>query len=201
MARSPKKAKITGRTSRAKKDKSAGAGGNGRELRASDNGGNSEAIKAGFHQHRNLWNQIQAKKKAILNQEKEMVAAAKADGYQKQEFIIADMLAANPKKEAKVVAAVETRIRVARWMGHGMGNQYDLFADAPKQSPMDAAFADGKQSGVEGKSAEVPGQFSSADLSNAWMEGWHAGQAHVHKGFKPIDDDKPAAGWGETKQA
>jgi hypothetical protein len=187
--------------------KAAGKGGNGRALGKGDNGGSAEAIAAGFHQFRGQWNQIQAKLKAANKELRDMIAEAKNAGYQKQEFAIADMLSAGPKKEAKIIAAVETRLRVARWMGHAMGKQMDLFADFAKEKaadPQDAAYEAGQQAAREGQKAEVPGQYSSQELSQAWLSGYHVEQERIVKaGIKPLEakpDDAPPAGWGPSKQ-
>jgi len=205
--------KIDGRSKAARAAK-AGAGGNGRDLHLGDNGGNQEAIQASFLQHRNLWNNALAKLKVAEKALKEVVADAKAEGFLKLHFQIADLLSAGANKEAKVVAAVKQRLQVARWIGHAMGkridlNQLDLFGpDKPAGDPLQAAYEDGERAGLEGVTANVPGQYSAADLSQAWLSGHHKGQDTLHKGIKPLEDaiarkddnvTSPAGGWGASK--
>jgi hypothetical protein len=219
-AKTNKSGKIDGRSKAARAAK-AGAGGNGRDLHLADNGGNDEAMQASFLQHRNLWNNALAKLKVAEKALKEVVADAKAEGFLKLHFQIADMLAAGPKKEAKVVAAVKHRIEVAKWIGHAMGkrinlNQLDLFGpDAPAGDPVQAAYEHGEKAGLDGETANVPGQYSANDLSQAWLSGHHRGQATIQKGIKPLEtagqrhekgaedrpdaDAAPTAGWGASK--
>jgi len=210
-AKTNKSGKIDGRSKAARAARSAkatGIGGNGRDLHLADNGGNQEAIQASFLQHRNLWISAQAKLKVAEKALKEVVADAKSEGFLKLHFQIADALTAGPKKEAKVVGEVKNRIQVAKWIGHAMGkrvdlNQLDLFAtDKPAGDPIQAAYDDGERTGMEGKRQEVPGQYSSNDLSQAWMSGWHKGQdAMTRKGIKPLEEntDNGTDGWGASK--
>lgn len=175
--------------------KVTGKGGNGRPLAKSDNE-SSEAIAAGFHSLRGKWSEIQNRLALAKKQLSEFVADAKASGYQKQHFIIADQLQKSPKSEAKVIATVETRITVARWMGHGLGNQYDLFANAPKQDPEEAAYADGKRVAMEGGNAVPPTKYANDTLEQQWLSGYHETQSKmVKEGIKPLE--ATPAGWGQ----
>ncbi len=206
-----KSGKVDGRSKAARAAKAkTGSGGNGRDLHLSDNGGNQEAIQASFLQHRNLWNNAIAKLKVAEKALKEVVADAKAEGFLKLHFQIADALTAGPKKEAKVVGEVKNRLQVARWIGHAMGkridlNQLDLFApDKPAGDPVQAAYEDGERAGLGGVTANVPGQYSANELSQAWLSGHHKGQSTLHKGIKPLEEKTdsvvgPAAGWGASK--
>ena len=209
-AKTNKSGKIDGRSKAARAAKAkAGSGGNGRDLHLSDNGGNQEAIQTSFLQHRSLWISAQAKLKVAEKAVKEIVADAKAEGFLKLHFQIADMLTGSAKHEAKVVTAVKNRLQVARWIGHAMGkridiNQLDLFSDKPAGDPVQAAYEDGERAGLEGKTGDVPGQYSANDLSQAWLSGHHKGQATLQKGIKPLEEKidnivGPAAGWGASK--
>ena len=55
---------------------------------------------------------------------------------------------------------------------------------------------------MEGVTANVPGQYSAAELSQAWLSGHHKGQSTLQKGIKPLEektDNGIAAGWGASK--
>lgn len=216
-----KTGKVDGRSKAAREAKKAAANGSN-----GHNNGGADAIQASFLQHRNLWISAQAQLKVAEKRLKDMVAAAKADGFLKKEFQVADLLAGSPKQEAKVTSDVTMKLRVARWIGHSMGKQLDLFenpaAIVAATPPGQAAYEDGKQAAMEGKTGTPPGQFSGQELAQKWMDGYHAGQELVVKsGIKPLEtapstqadeplwdgdgrsleeDDEPAAGWGQSRQ-
>jgi uncharacterized protein (UPF0335 family) len=213
-AKATKSGKVDGRSKAARAAKSGkptGTGGNGRDLHLADNGGNEEAVQASFLQHRNRVISVEAQCAIADKKRREVYAEAKSEGFHKKQFLIAAMLSAGPKKEAKVVGEVKDRLQVARWIGHPMGknvnvNQMDLFADAPASDPLQAAYEDGERVGLAGGTANVPGQYSAQDLSQAWLSGHHKGQATLQKGIKPLEEKTdnvvgPAAGWGTSKAA
>lgn len=210
-AKKNKTGKVDGRSKAARAVKAkTGNGGNGRDLHLGDNGGNQEAIRASFLQHRSRWASALAKVKVAEKDLKDVVGDLKSEGFTKKQMQIADMLVASPKKEAKVVGEVKDRLQVARWIGHAMGkridlNQLDLFGpDVPAGDPVQAAYDHGEKAGLAGETANVPGQYSANDLSQAWLSGHHKGQSTVQKGIKPLEEKadnvvQPAAGWGASK--
>src|SRR5882672_26443 len=214
-AKMNKDGKIDGRSKAARAAKSAaatGTGGNGRDLHLGDNGGNQEAIRASFLQNNKRVISVEAEWAIVDKKRREVYADAKSDGFHKKQFQIAAALVASPKKEAKVVGEVKDRLQVARWIGHAMGkridlNQLDLFApDKPAGDPVQAAYEDGERAGLEGVTANGPGQYSAAELAQAWLSGHHKGQDTLHKGIKPLEEKTdngnvvdPAAGWGASK--
>lgn len=148
------------------------------------------AIQANFLQHRTAWNRAQAKFKVAEKELKDMVAAAKADGFLKKEFEIADALCASPKKEAKIVGEVTTRLRVARWIGHAMGKQMDLFENPPitVQRSTDEAYEDGKRACMANEPKAPPPHFQVQELSQSWLAGYDAEvERRVRTGIKPLD--------------
>jgi hypothetical protein len=208
-----------------------GGKGSATKPRAMPNGHNGDrssenAIQANFISHRSLWNKAQASLKVAEKNLRDMVAAAKADGFQKKEFQIADALVGSPKKEAKIVGEVTTRLRVARWIGHAMGKQYDLFENPAVVvvSSAESAYEDGRLVGLAAGAGTPPPQFAGAELSQRWMAGFHdATEQRVKSGIKPLEDsdkgnvvpiktdgsksgdepwegaDAPPAGWGPSK--
>ncbi len=206
----------------------AGNGGDGRKLSKADNGKpklGADDERVLFLHHRGAWNAWQAKVKALDKIGTDLKAALKADGFFVVDIQIADDLTGSPKQEQKVRTAVHRRLKVARWLGHPMGNQLDLF-EGPQHPTVsiDRAYDHGVTVGVEGGKAEPPEHFAAGDLAQSWMMGWHAGQAaKVRGGIALLDDageesreaseaetadreeagdpdgDRPSAGWGASK--
>ena len=177
-----------------KPSKQSSKQGKGRSVRSDDN------IRASFLHHLAAWNGVQAKVKAAKKLEKEMVAGAKADGFLKKEFETADGLAASPKREARIVGEVAMIQRVARWIGHPMGAQLDLF-EANKGAIIDPRD-EGKQHCMEGGRASPPKKYKPGSIVyTQWLEGYHAEQERrVAAGIKPLkrgrkpslEDEAPA---------
>lgn len=55
----------------------------------------------------------------------------------------------------------------------------------------DVAYEDGKQAGLEGKTASVPLEFANTATGQRWLAGWHDGQMHIQKGIKPLNASAP----------
>jgi hypothetical protein len=168
-----------------------------------------DQIRAGFLQHRQAWNQMTARQKALDKQWTDTKAALKADGYKVIQMQIADDLAGSPKQEAKVHAAVHDRLQVARWVGHPMGQQLDLFAQPDRTPATDKAYDEGKQAFMEGKRATPP-YTPGVPQYTQWLEGYHDAQdARVRGGLKPLEDEEQEAGdegtdesgWGDSDPA
>jgi ribosome modulation factor len=155
-----------------------------------------DQIRQGFIHHRQAWNVMTAKQKALDKQWTDTKAALKSDGYKVIQMQIADDLAGSPKAEAKVHAAVKDRLQVARWIGHPMGknlDQFDLFAQPDRTPAVDRAHDQGKQAAMEGKRASPP-YDPSVPQHQEWLKGFHSVQdARVRDGIKPVE----AAGWGD----
>jgi hypothetical protein len=149
--------------------------------------GDANAKQAGFLHHRSSWNGLQAKKKALEKIEKDVKAALKADGYLVQEMVVADQLA-TLKGELKVTGDVRLRLRVAKWIGHPMGAQMDLFAQVDRTPAVDKAREDGKRAAMEHKRASPP-HAPGVPQYTAWLEGFHAEQERqVKAGIKPLNE-------------
>lgn len=100
--------------------------------------------------------------------------------------------------EAHVRSEAESLIRVAKWLGSPVGTQFTFFDEPDRTSSDEKAFADGKRAGLAGEDCSPP--FAKhLPQAGRWLEGWHAGQEVVLKGFKPtpepddFDDLEPAA--------
>lgn len=180
---------------------------NGKSSLASAGHNESEdAIRENFLQHLNEWRQTDAKQKVLDKQWKDVKAALKADGHKVIQMQIAQSLSGSAKKEAKIYGEVEDRLKVARYIGHKLGNQYDLFAQ-PDRTPGDERWYDeGKQASMENKPKSPPHAPGTVAYSK-WMEGYADHQSKIMAGFKPTEPKPPAdngepnraaAGWGRS---
>lgn len=163
--------------------KPAASGGDGRPLSAADN----DAERALFINHRTAWNEWRAKLAVVEELEKDVKAALKNDGFTVKQMQIADQLAGNPKQEAKVRAEVEDRLRVAKWMGHPMGAQLDLFGQPDRTPSVDRAYDQGKQAAMEAATANPP-YAPATPQAQSWLAGYHDEQAaRLKRGIKPLE--------------
>lgn len=150
-----------------------------------------EQEQALFLQHRGPWNAAQAKIAAAEKNLSDVVATLKADGFTKKQFQIADELG-KPKGEARVVGEVNDRIRVARFIGHPMGTQMDLFGGGqtvkvPPPLTLDACYGEGKRCSMENKPGRPPEHYA-ADQIQSFMAGFHEHQREIAGGIKaPLD--------------
>ncbi len=162
-----------------------------------------DQIRAGFLHHRQAWNNMMAKQKAIDSQWTDCKAALKADGYKIIHMQIADDLSGSPKAEAKVHAAVRDRLQVAQWVGHPMGAQLDLFAQPDRTPATDRAYDEGKQAFMEDKRATPP-YAPGVPQYTQWLSGYHDAQdARVRGGLRMLEDKEQEDGddWGESDPA
>jgi hypothetical protein len=120
-----------------------------------------------------------AKKKAEDAAFKNVCRTIKADGVALKDIKFALDLDADENG-----AMLERRRReamIARWMGHPIGTQADLFGDGVDRTPaVDKAFAEGKRAGMEGASMKSPEAYHpSSEQFQAWCRGWHTGQEAI----------------------
>lgn len=163
---------------------------------------NDDQIRAGFNQHRGVWVGLSAKQKTLDKLWTDAKAALKADGYKVIQMQIADDLAGSPKQEAKVQAAVQDRLQVAKWIGHPLGAQLDLFAQPDRTPAVDRAYDLGKQAFMENQPAKPPYDSSTPQYAK-WLEGHSDAQsAALKKGIKTLESEDPATppGWGASRQ-
>lgn len=92
---------------------------------------------------------------------------------------IKDLIAADEDEnyEAKFVAELERRARIARWAGLEVGTQASLF-DIGNTAPglAEKAFNDGKRAGIDGQVLKPPHDAGS-EAYNEYVRGWHEGTA------------------------
>lgn len=152
----------------------------------------ADEVQMGFLQHRTAWNEWKAKRAVVDKIEKDTKAALKADGYLVEEMKVADDLSKNAKSELKVTSSVKLRLRVAKWIGHPMGAQMDLFAQPDRTPLADRAYNEGRQASMESKPAKPP-HSPETEAYRRYMDGFHEHQATLGNGFKKPEAENGAA--------
>jgi hypothetical protein len=84
-------------------------------------------------------------------------------------------LALGKDDDDKMLEQERRRRMLARWEGHAIGTQSDLFDD-DRTPAVDAAFADGKRAGLAGERCENPFD-PSTEQYREFQGGYHEGQA------------------------
>ncbi len=103
---------------------------------------------------------------------------AKSEGFTKKDIDFAISLENDNDNEA-----LERRRReamIARWMGHPIGTQPDMFDDAKSSHGADRNFEEGKRAGMAGEDNASPHNLST-EAGQAWTKGWHEGQKALFK--------------------
>jgi hypothetical protein len=139
-----------------------------------------------FLQHRTSWNEGQAKLKAAEKIVADVVAALKADGFTKKQMQIADSLG-SLKGEVKIEAEVADRLKVARWIGHKLGAQMDLFEQPDRTPAVDIAYGEGKRASMTNKPAR-PDYAPSSPQYASYMAGYHDHQRELAGGLRAPED-------------
>lgn len=87
-------------------------------------------------------------------------------------------------------AAIEQRraeIEVARFLNHPIGTQPELPLDMTDRTPgVDKAKAEGEIAGAEGETCAAP-YADGSPMGQAWLEGWHNGQAILASAFQKLE--------------
>lgn len=100
---------------------------------------------------------------------------------------IKDMIALDsPEGESLLKSKVERMVKVARWMGLPIGTQGDIFSDVDRTPAVEKAEAKGKRDGLAGAPCN-PECDTSVPQYESYMKGFHAGQAVLAKGIRPIE--------------
>lgn len=148
--------------------------------------------RALFLNHRTLWNAHQNKQKLLDKARSELVSNLRNDGFKVLHMNIADDLD-NPKGEKKQHDAVADRLKVARWVGHKMGNQYDLFAQPDRTPAVDRAYDEGKQASMEGR-PKKPSYAPELPQYTSWMNGYDDDQERLRATVGRGKNPTPAPG-------
>lgn len=153
-----------------------------------------EQTQALFYQHRDAYSAALKRKKDADTGLKNVCKAAISElGKPVIGDIKLAIELATPEGEAAVKERFEAQARVLRWLGLPFGTQGALFPDGEDLTPsVDRARAEGKRNGLAGEPCEPP-HAPSVPQFNAWIDGWHEGQAVLvttkMRPFPPDEDD------------
>lgn len=132
-------------------------------------------------------------------------ADAKKDKIPKKLFAIAHKLLGTKKQEDGVIASVKDTLWVARAVGHSIGQQMDLFADAVGDGPSTiSAEVEGAQAYRDGKPFRPP--YDESTVKHAeFAAGFYGEQEKAtRKGIKPLKAEAPPPppndDWGDEDQ-
>lgn len=90
--------------------------------------------------------------------------------------------------DGELVEQQRRQMMLARWEGHALGTQPDLFGDGVDRTPaIDKAFADGKRACMENQSRKPP-HDPSVPQYQSWMDGYDAGQTILASAFKKLPE-------------
>jgi len=103
---------------------------------------------------------------------------AKADGFELGVEIDQGLRIRNAEDDSIIAAGISKRLWVARAHGLVIQDQLDLFGPASADS-IQRAFDMGLQAGLMATEPKPP--MDPGAEHNAWLEGWHAGQAKVRE--------------------
>jgi len=88
--------------------------------------------------------------------------------------------------EAEEIEHRRAEAEIARFLNHPIGTQPEFsFAVVDRTPGVDRAFLDGEQAGQEGKTCVCP--RSSGPNEQAWIKGWHQGQATIISAFGKLE--------------
>ena len=93
----------------------------------------------------------------------------------------------SPEGEDKIKARFEAEAQVLRWNGLPIGHQDELFGEDRTPS-VEKAFNAGKAAGMAGAPCTPP-YDASTPQGQAWIKGYHAGQAVNLGGIKQLERD------------
>jgi len=161
--------------------------------RAGDNSKNltPDEERALFLSVRGKWQAAQNAVKVAEAKVDDVVAEARSAGFTKKMLQIADDLVTT-RGESKIKGEIGDRLKVARMIGHPMGQQYDLFEKgvAAKVATVDRAYDEGKQASMENRPAK-PNDAPGTPGYEAYMRGFHDHQQTIAGGIKPLDQQAP----------
>jgi hypothetical protein len=114
----------------------------------------------------------------------------KEDGFTKKQIQIMAQLV-TPEGEAAVKLSIAQSLEAARWNGSEIGNQLDLFMEPDRTPAVDAAYEQGVQDSMDGKSAVSP-YDPSLPQTQSYLKGFADDQERRMKnGFKQKEPEGP----------
>ena len=110
---------------------------------------------------------------------------AKKDGFLQRDFDVAFQLK-EQTGEKQLKAAIARDMTIAKWLGHALGKQLDMFVDAEEEDTEQRAYAAGEEASRRNKPAE-PLYAPETVGYEAYMRGFHDHQEQLAKNITKID--------------
>jgi ribosome modulation factor len=133
--------------------------------------------RALFFDHLNKIQASKAELEKMKASHARLFKAAKADGITKKDLEYALRLRSDDSNGEELLEERRREIRIAKWLQHPVGTQMDMF-DKDRSTAEEKAFELGKNAGMEGKACIAP-YDGSTKQAQAWIKGWHEGQAAI----------------------
>lgn len=129
----------------------------------------------------------QASLETIKSNIRNVRKSLKADGFERFEVDYA--LRLRKVDDTEELDRRRREARIAQWLNHPIGTQFDLFSDEPDRTPsVDKSYADGKVAGMEGVTCSPPSHLGQ-EQQQSWIKGWSYGQSLLAtEGFSPLSD-------------
>lgn len=100
-------------------------------------------------------------------------------------------------EDGKMIELRRAEIEAARFLGHPIGTQPELPLNMEDRTPgVDRAKAEGEIAGSSGVTCSAP-YAAGSPMEQAWLVGWHDGQATITSAFKKLEAKEAAAAESE----
>jgi uncharacterized protein (UPF0335 family) len=143
--------------------------------------------------------ELEADKKAIADDIKTVKGELEAQGFTKDAIKFAMKVRAD--SDGKLAQQRRAEAEVARFLNSPIGFEPELPLD--RTPVVDKAFNEGELAGAAGLTCTAP-YPTGAETEQAWLRGWHQGQAIIMTAFKKIEAkaaaDAPADADGDEDE-
>lgn len=153
-----------------------------------------------FFQHKSAFETMLSRKKKADADFKNACKLAKSElgEHAVDQIKVAIALEQNEDGELALKNEIESKLRVARWVGASVGTQFEMFNGPDRTPAADRAYDEGRRAGMKGDAARPP-HSPETEQYRRWMEGHADGNAALaRKGFKPTAPEEPGESLGPT---
>lgn len=150
---------------------------------------NDDQQQALFFQHKKKIGGLKDKIASLTGDLRSAYKVAKAEGFTKKDIDYAFSL--EKDDDEKMVEERRRQEQIARWLGHPIGTQADLFGtgkptdDRPLK---ERAFDEGKRDGMKSEGPLNPPYDPGNEAYEAYIEGWHKGQEAIFNVKQKVED-------------
>ncbi|WP_421930164.1 ribosome modulation factor [Nitratireductor rhodophyticola] len=117
---------------------------------------------------------------------KDVYGRLKPYGYTPADFKWAMEL--EDKDSAAILAMWERRLKIARWLGHGLARQFDMF-DEDRTPIEERAYEEGLAAGKLRKGQGANPYDATSAAGQAWLKGEAEGNAFANKDLSHVMDE------------